>query len=65
MEINIKNLLTISNYAKLKNITRQHAYRLILNNEINEIKIDDVSFIYLDEKALSFARKRKNKKQEI
>lgn len=64
MEINIKNLLTISNYAKLKNITRQHAYRLVLNNEINEIKIDDVSFIYLDEKALSFTRKRNNKKQE-
>lgn len=62
MEIDIKRLITITNYSKLKNITRQHVYRLIENKEINEIKIDDVSFIYLDEKALEFERKRKNRK---
>lgn len=62
MEIDIKKLITITNYAKMKNITRQHAYRLVLNNEINEVKIDEVSFIYLDEKALLFERKRKNRK---
>jgi hypothetical protein len=61
MKIDTKKLITISNYAKLKNLTRQHVYRLVLSSEINEIKIDDVSFIYLDDKALSFERKRKTK----
>lgn len=59
--IDIEKLITISNYAKLKGLTRQHVYRLVLSNEINEVKIDDVSFIYLDEKALLFERKRKSK----
>jgi len=62
MQINIKKLITISNYAKLKQITRQHVYRLVLSNEIDEVKIDDVAFIYLDDKALSFERKRVKRK---
>jgi len=62
MKINIKKLITISNYAKLKQITRQHVYRLVLSNEIDEVKIDDVAFIYLDDKALSFERKRVKRK---
>jgi len=62
MKINIKKLITITNYAKLKQITRQHAYRLVLSSEIDEVKIDDVAFIYLDDKALSFERKRVKRK---
>jgi len=62
MQINIKKLITISNYAKLKQITRQHVYRLVLSNEIDEVKIDDVAFIYLDDKALNFERKRVKRK---
>ena len=61
MKIDINKLVTVTNYAKMKGITRQHAYRLILNNEITEIKIDDVVFIYLDDKALALERKRKRK----
>jgi hypothetical protein len=62
MEIDIKKLVTITNYAKLKQITRQHVYRLVIGNEITEVKIDDVAFIYLDERALSFERKRIKRK---
>jgi hypothetical protein len=62
MEIDIKKLVTITNYAKLKQITRQHVYRLVIGNEITVVKIDDVAFIYLDERALSFERKRIKRK---
>jgi hypothetical protein len=64
MLIDKNKLVTISNFAKMKGITRQHAYRLILSKEITEVKIDDVTFIYLDDKALTFERKRKIKKNK-
>lgn len=65
MEIEINKLITITNYAKLKQITRQHVYRLVISNEITEVKIDDVAFIYLDDKALSFERKRLKRSYNI
>ena len=58
MNINIEKLLTVSNYANLKGISRQHIYRLVDNQELTMIKIDGVNFILLDEKALDFVRKR-------
>lgn len=64
MLIDKNKLVTISNFAKMKEITRQHVYRLIISEEITEVKIDDVSFIYLDNKALTFERKRKIKKNK-
>jgi hypothetical protein len=64
MLIDKNKLVTISNFAKIKGITRQHAYRLILSKEITEVKIDDVTFIYLDDKAITFERKRKIKKNK-
>jgi isopentenyldiphosphate isomerase len=63
MEIEINKLITITNYAKLKQITRQHVYRLVMSNEITEVKIDEVAFICLDDKALSFERKRVKRKK--
>lgn len=59
MKINIENLITISNYAKLKNLSRQHVYRLIENGELTLVKIDGISFIYMDEKANDFIKKRR------
>ena len=64
MLIDKNKLVTISNFAKMKGITRQHAYRLIISKEITEVKIDYVTFIYLDEKAVTFERKRKIKKNK-
>lgn len=63
MKIDINKLLTISNFAKSKNIARQHVYRLIVSKEITEVKIDNISFVLLDEKAIAFERKRKPRKQ--
>ncbi len=62
MIINTEKLVTITNYAKMSGLSRQHVYRLITNNELTEIKIDTISFILLDDKANSFERKRKPKK---
>lgn len=58
MNINIKHLITLSNYGKLKNLSRQHVYRLVKNGELTVIEIDGIKFIYLDEKANDFVRKR-------
>lgn len=58
MKINTEKLLTVSNYSKLKNLSRQHVYRLINNNELTLVKIDGISFIYMDEKAIDFVKKR-------
>lgn len=51
--------MTISNYAKLKNLSRQHVYRLIENEELTLVKIDGISFIYMDDKAKDFIKKRR------
>lgn len=58
MNVNIEKLLTVSNYANLKELSRQHVYKLVDNQELTMIKIDGVNFILLDEKALDFVRKR-------
>ncbi len=58
MNINIEKLITISNYALLKKLSRQHVYRLIANNELTAVQIDGISFVFMDEKALGFERKR-------
>jgi excisionase family DNA binding protein len=58
MNVNIDNLMTVSNYANLKGLSRQHVYRLVQNNELTLIEIDGIKFILLDEKAVDFVRKR-------
>jgi hypothetical protein len=58
MNINIENLITISNYSKIKDLTRQHVYRLIRSGALTLVTIDGVKFIYLDEKSMEFVRKR-------
>lgn len=58
MNINIEKLLTVTNYANLKKISRQHIYRLVDKQELTMIKIDGVNFIVLDEKAEDFVSKR-------
>lgn len=59
MIVDTNFLLTVSNFAKQKGLSRQHVYRLLDNNELSYVKIDSITFVYLDEKTLSFERKRK------
>ena len=61
MKIDIDKLLTVSNFAILKGLSRQHVYRLIENKELTLISIDGISFILMDEKAVDFVRKRNRK----
>jgi len=61
MLVEIDKLITVMNYSKNKKISRQHVYRLANNNEITLVTIDNVSFVYMDEKTEHFKRKRKEK----
>ena len=64
MKIDIDKLVTVSNFANQKKLSRQHVYRLAENEELTLIKIDNIAFILLDNKANEFERKRKNNRQE-
>jgi hypothetical protein len=61
MLIDKDKLLTVSNFAKLKQMTRQHIYRLAKSGIITLIEIDGVAFIELDDKAENLERLRKQK----
>jgi hypothetical protein len=61
MLIDKDKLLTVSNFAKLKQMTRQHIYRLAKPGIITLIEIDGVAFIELDDKAENLERLRKQK----
>jgi hypothetical protein len=61
MQIEIDKLITVTNYAKQKNLSRQHVYRIAESKEITLIHIDSVAFIYLDDNAVNYERKRKLK----
>jgi hypothetical protein len=43
--IDIKKLRRVSNFAKDKGILRTSAYRLIKENKIDHVTIDDVVFV--------------------
>jgi hypothetical protein len=59
MKINIAKLLTVSNFAVLKGISRQHVYRLTVKEELTIVIIDGINFILLDKKAEDFVKKRR------
>ena len=61
MKIDIDKLVTVSNFANEKKLSRQHVYRLAENGELTLIKIDNIAFILLDSMANEFERKRKIK----
>jgi len=65
MQINTEKLLTISHFAEIKKISRQHIYRLAQNDELTLIEIDKIKFIYLDEKAENLTRKRRKKTKKV
>lgn len=46
--VNIKELRTVSNFAKLAGKTRQHIDKVAEDNKVNVVKVDGVKFIKLD-----------------
>lgn len=64
MIVETEKLITITNYAKRKKLSRQHVYRLANNNELTMILVDDIAFILLDDKAENFIRKKKVKRRK-
>lgn len=61
MQVDTEQLITVTNFANLKGITRQHVYRLIESGEINAVAVDGISFVLLDDKSENLQRKRKEK----
>ena len=61
MKIEINNLVTVTNFAAFKGLTRQHVYRLIESKSINSVSIDGIIFIVKDKKAEELQRLRKEK----
>lgn len=61
MLVEIEKLISVTNFAKLHGLSRQHVYRLFESDELTLIKIDELSFVYLDEKAENYKRRRKPK----
>ena len=47
MKIDIDKLVTVSNFANEKKLSRQHVYRLADNEELTLIKINNIAFILL------------------
>ena len=58
MLVEIEKLISVTNFAKLHGLSRQHVYRLGESEEITIIKIDELAFVYLDEKAENYKRRR-------
>jgi uncharacterized protein YqfB (UPF0267 family) len=61
MQIDSEKLITITNFAKQKGLTRQYVYRLIDSGIFSSIQIDGIQFVVLDELAENFKRQRKEK----
>ena len=61
MQVDSEKLLTITNFAKQKGLTRQHVYRLIDSGIFSSIQIDGIQFVVLDDLAENFKRQRKEK----
>lgn len=61
MQVDTEQLITVTNFATRKGITRQHVYRLIEAGDINAITIDGINFVLLNEKSENLQRKRKEK----
>ena len=56
-DIDIKKLRKVSNFAKDKGILRTSAYRLINEDVIDHITIDNVVFVVLNDKAISYKKR--------
>ena len=48
--------MTLSNFAKLKGIARQRAYKLVDAKRLDCIEIDGVKFIVMNDKAKEYQK---------
>jgi hypothetical protein len=46
--MNNDNLITVRNYAKIKNVTTQHIYSLMKSGKVKSHSIDGVKFVILE-----------------
>jgi predicted Kef-type K+ transport protein len=65
MQVETEKLLTVTNFAKQKGLTRQHVYRLIVAGSLTSIVIDGIVFVLTDDKAENLQRQRKEKVKKI
>lgn len=61
MNINTDLLITITTFATKKELTRQHAYRVVKNGSVNSLTIDGITFVIMDDKYHNFTRMRKQR----
>jgi len=61
MQVETEKLLTVTNFAKQKGLTRQHVYRLIAAVSLTSVVIDGIVFVLNDDKAENLQRQRKEK----
>jgi hypothetical protein len=61
MQVETDKLITVTNFAKLKGLARQHVYRLIESGVLNSVNIDGINFVLIDDKAENLQRQRKEK----
>lgn len=55
--VDITKLMTINNFAKMKNISRQRIYKTLESNNFDIVEIDGVKFVYLSEKSKNYKKK--------
>ena len=55
--VDITKLMTINNFAKMKNISRQRIYKTLESNHFDIVEIDGVKFVYLSEKSKNYKKK--------
>jgi hypothetical protein len=58
MKTDISKLKTFTNFGKVKGISRQRIHIAVLEGKLNTQEIDGVRFIVLDDKALSYKKRK-------
>jgi hypothetical protein len=57
-KIDPKSLQTPTNYAKEKDVDRKYIYELIKKDVIDFVEIDNVMFVYLNQRAKDYTKTR-------
>jgi hypothetical protein len=65
MRVETEKLVTVTNFAKLKGLARQHVYRLIESGVLNSVNIDGINFVLIDDKSENLQRLRKEKVKRL
>lgn len=57
MIIDTSKLRTLTNFGKMKGISRQRIHILVNNGKFDTIKVDGLTFIILNEKSLKYKKR--------